>query len=705
MPYQEYWSDNISTCITDAVKREWKRQEKTLRAPTGAGKTEILISVIKKVSEECANVCFVWISIGKGNLDRQSYSKLKMRGIDADLYNQKEKVEKGEVLVLNWEKLTKKNNISMRDGEFVNFPKMIDNTIAEDRKIILIIDESHHSAGTNKSKEIIDVISPSFVLKASATPTISNPHFDVPIEEVIRAGMVKKGFIVNKGVTFNGDSPIKIVFCAMLRQFLIIEQKYVEHQIQPLFGINVENAKGGEDGEETKIVLEYLKQNGYTTENGSVAIWTTNQKVNLKNIVSFDSPVKFIIFKHAIASGWDCPRMCGMLELRKNMGEAFEIQVLGRTFRMPERRHYGDDDLDCSFIFTNDANFKIGEDVDDCVYLKTTSLKEDITNLQLPSVYQQKDWEDIQKNDMILDQTVIKKISELKEEGKFQKNFERGGTILVETPIIDMGDDCTRRKFNVGESERDDLCRLEDKVNNLISDNLPVGTKPKRTIDRRTFNGPLQRAIEKHFELEEGREWEQICCFIINNGDIFAELIRSSVEEYWRKKNTINSQKTRKDNYSWQLPKELSYKDGLSNFNKWPYKECCPKFDSHLERGFADYLDSSSVDWWYKNGQHGRENLGLLGCESVIYPDFIAKKGPNTYIFETRDISRDLETTSKKHSAITQYINKNKNKNISGGIVVKRGSSFYVFVGTSYNKNLLETEGCWQLVSEFIDYY
>ena len=87
-------------------------------------------------------------------------------------------------------------------------------------------------------------------------------------------------------------------------------------------------------------------------------------KINVGEIHSKDSvthnnaePV-FLLFKQALATGWDCPRAKVLVKLRENMSETFEIQTLGRLRRMPNAKHYGRDILDCSYLYTFDEDYK-----------------------------------------------------------------------------------------------------------------------------------------------------------------------------------------------------------------------------------------------------------------------------------------------------------------------------------------------------------
>ena len=75
----------------------------------------------------------------------------------------------------------------------LNLDKVIENTRDEGREIILIIDESHHTASSEKSKEVIQKISPKVTIEVSATPKISDTDYlqSVDLQEVKEEEMIK----------------------------------------------------------------------------------------------------------------------------------------------------------------------------------------------------------------------------------------------------------------------------------------------------------------------------------------------------------------------------------------------------------------------------------------------------------------------------------------------------------------------------------
>lgn len=103
-------------------------------------------------------------------------------------------------------------------------------------------------------------------------------------------------------------------------------------------------------------VLELLFD--WTVDNGKVAIWTATRKNNFLDAEgreAFSSnthPAKVLIFKQAVAVGYDAPRLSTLALLRNTQSRSFALQVVGRASRMPERVHYNDASLNAAYVFT-----------------------------------------------------------------------------------------------------------------------------------------------------------------------------------------------------------------------------------------------------------------------------------------------------------------------------------------------------------------
>lgn len=387
-----------------------QESNQVLSAPTGSGKTIMMSSLIDELLNTEHQMCFIWFTPGKGGLSEQSYESLKkfIPGRSVDIFKSafsggKEEILPGEILVLNWETINKKNNILMKDGERTNFKEIMENTRAAGTKIGLIVDESHRNLSSTKSEALIKIINPSIIVEVSATP--SNKHtVKVPYSEPRNAGVVKKKAIINKDMGSTEQDEFLWVFEEANGCFERIKQEYLEYNITPLMLINIENSKGGEDGVEIRLTEQEQAKYGRTVANGKLAVWTSKRKENLDNLSDFDNTVEVLIFKQAITEGWDCPRACVLIELRQNMREPFKEQVVGRILRTAKRKHYDNYWLDNAFVFTNDREFYIEQDKDNDILAREESvvLKNGVV-LKLPSWVIERNWRDIKVKDGVFE--------------------------------------------------------------------------------------------------------------------------------------------------------------------------------------------------------------------------------------------------------------------------------------------------------------
>ena len=112
------------------------------------------------------------------------------------------------------------------------------------------------------------------------------------------------------------------------------------------------NAEAGEAKRE--VIEQFLADKGITEKNGKLAIWLSEDKSDsLDEISDFNSNVEFLLFKQAIDTGWDCPRAHILIKLRDIQSYTFEVQTVGRILRMPQQKHYEDENLNTGYIFTN----------------------------------------------------------------------------------------------------------------------------------------------------------------------------------------------------------------------------------------------------------------------------------------------------------------------------------------------------------------
>ena len=368
------------------------------QAPTGSGKTVMTAKYMEEIllSNEGEKLCFLWISVGKGELHLQSKRSLssifgvfpKVVLYEEEYHGSKNSLDNQSVTVVNWEKLRNKDkkentwkNTLMKDAEYFNFREVLPNTKANGIKIIAIIDESHIGSGAARTNELREIIDADVWIEVSATPKSydnarlkeireddESPHkinrnlyyvFIQP-QEVISEEMIKRDVIVNEGIkTYNleqEDSQTLVLHAAFDKRLALREAYKQENSfINPLVLIQIENADAG--GKTLEYVYHYLlHEKGVLKDN--IAIWLSGEKSSsIENINENTNHLEFLIFKQAIDTGWDCPRAQILVKFREIQSEIFATQVLGRILRMPEQKYYSNDDLNVAYIYTNLQKF------------------------------------------------------------------------------------------------------------------------------------------------------------------------------------------------------------------------------------------------------------------------------------------------------------------------------------------------------------
>lgn len=159
--------------LLEFISPTYLKNEMFIKAPTGSGKTIILLSWIDEyISSTNDNVSFIWLTPGAGELEEQSKNKsnsftsIKSQTIDDALLNG---FFKGSSTFINYERIIGKNAKAMlTDSEHDNLIDKIDEAFNQGRHFILVIDEAHRN-DTKKSRDIIANFRASKVVRVSAT--------------------------------------------------------------------------------------------------------------------------------------------------------------------------------------------------------------------------------------------------------------------------------------------------------------------------------------------------------------------------------------------------------------------------------------------------------------------------------------------------------------------------------------------------------
>lgn len=416
--YQRKAVRELKEKMIDMLNANEKRQKLIFKAPTGSGKTVMASCLLDEMTQElpylgrCQFTQVAWVWIAPNKLHQQSYKSMRnffsesrsLRPVMFDECNHLEGLGKGEVLFLNWESINKNNAVMIRDNEQNRtLYELIRRTKNEKKMpVVVIIDEEHTFAGktAEKSELVLQAIEPMIELRISACP--QTPFYqvvEVPRREVIEEEMIKKSVQLNLNVRGSKQAGDLTVNQQLLKQALEkrdeLAKAYYPHGINPLLLIQLPNDNSESVGAEEHKIIDEMKSYlnwmcDISEENGQLAVWTSKEKTpNLSKITRPDDITKVLLFKQAIAMGWDCPRASVLLIFRNLKSLKFTTQTVGRIMRMPEHKFYQNDILNYGYVYTNLSADIIQIVKDDMDYLSTVAAKrrEDFYEEELQSVY------------------------------------------------------------------------------------------------------------------------------------------------------------------------------------------------------------------------------------------------------------------------------------------------------------------------------
>lgn len=735
------------------------RKEVVFKAPTGSGKTFMAASLFEELAEEnpSVNFCILWACPGKGELHKQSFDAVKtyLGGnpvcslLEDDFFGSRKYIKDKEIVFINWEKLIQKDketgkwaNNLMKDQEGMNFIDVIEKTKQNGTRVILVIDESHIGASQKaRIQEFINtIIIPNIVLEMSATPL--NNHIDVEIEaqKVVDEGMIKEDVVVNQGINKEDktlaeqDSELLVLQKGYdKRQEIVEEYNKLNIAVNPLVLIQIPNV---DEGEVKKLVIkDFLREKGITEDNGKLKFWCDDKgNFDKKAIKKNNDITEYLVFKTAVATGWDCSRAHILIKFRDGKSETFETQTIGRILRTAEAKSYDNYLLDNAYIFTNIWSFETKQDTYNPNRIKTewSKMRDGYNKLnvwsqtQLSSFYRSRQG-DYNSADSRYGAYFIKsfmKFFELKEKDKYAMSGQLKDRFELKGMNLDIKvDDVVMEETNIGvtsaNEERNisgDLAKvtmaendIQAQYNDLIRSNLS-GLAYVRS------KSPINSAIMDAFGIFYnvfGRKEKvtSIMKIVVNNKNIFAEILSESTQEF---REMISKEAYKKgEHYDFKIEESRPYSiethtelvPSIKSLYKPLYvlKDNQGNPDNQLEKDFLNYLDSQNVvEWYWENGTElMRVNFGISynNGMNTFQPDFIVKfKNGSVGILDTKPVDHRVEDTTVKANALYDYlVNINTNRGLApkiiGGIVVKVGTQFYVYLNGNYHDYNVSNDG------------
>ena len=718
-----------------------------LKSCTGSGKTIMLAEILRELKERdlSKRYAFVWAAPNK--LHSQSQKKLEKILSDTEYkLIDIESLEAGElqentIIFTNWEKVFKRaikddeekdikkgefNNVAVRRGENGrNIQDVMDATREAGLETIIIVDESHHVFyGENSQSFTKEVIKPSLVIEASATPKYSSEESTdlyrkivVNTDDVIDSGLIKRQVCVNNDVEKIAEElnreAIKTAVVAGLKKRDELEKEYEKQgiKVNPLMAIQLptENAEklSDLDMKVRSITEEILSDYGYEYYNRNLAIWLSEEKENLDEITENNNVVEVLIFKQAIALGWDCPRAQVLVMLRDIKNEAFQIQTVGRILRMPEAKHYGNELLDSAYVYVNSGRtVKIDQSDDDAKNLikyKNSYIYPGFENIVLPdSVYVHRaDYGDLKANfkkvlegELNLAFGIIKSDSEKIRYGKIDEKLEIYPEEL-NTPVIS---DVVIKNIN------DVMEQNEVKTINLTMD-APNIERVFRDV-LRGYCGKFKSFARSETKIvgtlkpwfkKAGIEWDTVQRIFTcseHNQQVLGEIFDKAIDQYDKinRQEMLERRQRQDEIFDFSIPRSDKFSDIYSEVSVQK-NVMVPYFRKNnapisTEVPFEEALEKSDkVVWWYKNGEKMDKYFAVkyyeLGDDAksygkAFYPDYIIKFSDGKIgIFDTKS-GWTAEDAASRANALQRYFAEHADLNLFGGIINVINGCFYL---------------------------
>lgn len=734
--YQQKAVDEIVAAVRSLLKHEGRGEICVFKSPTGSGKTLMMAKAIQEIGRQLPedDFCYLWVSIGKGDLHLQSKHSLesyfggapKVSLIEEEFGGSRTMIARNEVVVANWEKLRSRDratgewkNTLMREGEKVNFLEVLEAT-RKKRQLILIIDESHVGAGAERTTELRDLIQADVAIEVSATPktTVSasdtSRHqaewVEVDPHDVIREGIIKKEIVINENLeslsrSAKDSQQLVLEVAWQKRRELAKAYREAGSNVNPLVLIQIPASEAGEDVKQ--FALGFLKSKDVPTS--KLAIWLSEQKTDtIDDIADPENEVEFLIFKQAIDTGWDCPRAQILVKFRKPGNEVFEIQTVGRILRMPEQKHYDNEILNKGYVFTNQLDFTIKhEEYNPNIIVDIPAHRiKTYKPIKLRSFFiSRADYGDVTSSFTPVFAATANRILKLAK-SKRENIVAASKQMLLNLKTMQeelIADTTLKTKtFDelVGRIDPTATVQLEKSSNQVLAEfeefirhRLGSFTNVKRSVP--AVKSSMYQWFKDAFGSGDWNEELLMVQIIVThpkNKAIFDRILTEAIAAYKHVRDTEVRKRTaaseRWDPYELPEPQYFNqYMVEPFKAKRYAYDKCLLNKDrSDPERHFEEYIDQqSSVLWWWKNGEGSKEFFGVryeyTDGVHTFYPDYVVQlKNGGIGILEVKDENdRDGSTnTKKKAEGLQEHIKIIARKDVFGGIVIRRGNQWYM---------------------------
>lgn len=360
-----------------------------LQAPTGAGKTLIAVEAMRAASR-AERILWFWFAPFTG-LVEQSRLVIAAQAPELDLFDletdrQLDSVLGGGVFVVTWASLAARSAESRRARQSGDAGLAIDSLIAlareEGVRIGCVVDEAHHGfqRAAQARSFFSDVLKPDYALLMTATPrdadmpaferatgyTVGDPADWASLSRfhAVEGGLLKEGVRTVRFIARDGDTAQLVDFehlalreCAAMHRRIVTDLDAKGVPLTPLMLVQVPNGKMAQEAAR-RYLVDVL---GFAES--AVRLHTADEPDPDLIALANDPTVEVLIFKMAVALGFDAPRAFTLAALRGTRDVSFGTQVIGRIVRrhaLLQVRHDLPPHLNLAYVFLANSETQEG---------------------------------------------------------------------------------------------------------------------------------------------------------------------------------------------------------------------------------------------------------------------------------------------------------------------------------------------------------
>ena len=363
-----------------------------LQAPTGSGKTLMLGRTIEGlIGALPMRTVWFWFAPYSGLVDQtrdalaEQCPGIRLRDLSVD--RSATGVRDGDVFVQTWGAVAANNKDARKVRRTRESAPSLDDMLATLRAagtaIGVVIDEAHLNFGVSAgaaARFYLDVLQPDFTLLATATPNDDKlvafekaagveveSRVVVARDRVVAAGLNKSGLMLGYLRLNPGDEAFidfeQATLTAGWTQHRQIVERLIDKNlpVTPLMLVQVEDQTAGGEDPVKRVRDKLLELPGITPD--LIAVHTSGEPDADFHMLAYDHSKQILIFKVAVATGFDAPRAWTLVSVRPNRGAAFGLQIVGRIMRVHKaaRAGHGTDDLlDRGYVFLTDPEMQAG---------------------------------------------------------------------------------------------------------------------------------------------------------------------------------------------------------------------------------------------------------------------------------------------------------------------------------------------------------